>query len=266
METQKTKFPLAASLRIQGNVIVALILREILTRYGRHNIGFLWLFVEPMLFTLGVTALWTVSGMHHSSDLPITAFALTGYSAVLLWRNMPARCVGSIEPNSALMYHRNVRIIDIFLSRVMLEAIGATISFALLSVIFIMLGMINPPEDVLKLMEGWFLTAWFGASLAMLLGAWSEKSEIVEKLWHPAAYLLFPLSGAAYLVDALPKAAQNAVLWLPMVHGTELIRDGYFGSKITAHYDASYMVLVSMGLTLAALALERKVSKEHVLE
>lgn len=266
METQKPKFTLAKSLRIQSNVIVALILREILTRYGRHNIGFLWLFVEPMLFTLGVTALWTISGMHHSSDLPITAFALTGYSAVLLWRNMPARCVGSIEPNSALMYHRNVRIIDIFVSRVMLEAIGATISFALLSVIFIMLGMINPPEDILKLMEGWFLTAWFGASLAMLLGAWSEKSEIVEKLWHPAAYLLFPLSGAAYLVDALPKVAQSAVLWLPMVHGTELIRDGYFGSKINAHYDASYMALVSMGLTLAALALERKVSKEHVLE
>jgi ABC-type polysaccharide/polyol phosphate export permease len=266
METQKPKFPLAKSLKIQGNVIVALLLREILTRYGRHNIGFLWLFVEPMLFTLGVTALWTISGLHHSSDLPITAFALTGYSAVLLWRNMPARCVGSIEPNSALMYHRNVRIIDIFLSRVMLEAIGATISFALLSLIFIMLGMINPPEDILKLMEGWFLTAWFGASLAMVLGAWSEKSEIVEKLWHPAAYLLFPLSGAAYLVDATPKAFQNAVLWLPMVHGTELIRDGYFGSKITAHYDASYMALVSMGLTLAALALERKVSKEHVLE
>jgi ABC-type polysaccharide/polyol phosphate export permease len=266
MPTPKSTFPLKESLRIQWNVIIALLLREILTRYGRHNIGFLWLFVEPMMFTLGVTALWTISGLHRASDLPITAFALTGYSAVLLWRNMPSRCVGAIEPNSSLMYHRNVRIIDIFVSRLMLEAIGATISFTLLGIVFIMLGMIAPPEDFLKLIEGWLLTAWFGASLAMLLGAWAEESEIVEKLWHPAAYLLFPLSGAAYLVDATPKAFQNAVLWLPMVHGTEMIRDGYFGSKINAHYSASYMIVVSMILTLGALALERKVSREHVLE
>ena len=27
-------------------------MREIITRYGRNNIGFLWLFVEPLLLTL----------------------------------------------------------------------------------------------------------------------------------------------------------------------------------------------------------------------
>ncbi len=90
-------------------MIGALLMREILTRYGRHNIGFLWLFVEPMLFTLGVTALWTATRAVHGSDLPIVAFAITGYSSVLLWRNMPFRCIGAIEPNLSLMYHRNVR-------------------------------------------------------------------------------------------------------------------------------------------------------------
>ena len=41
---------LRRSFQIQRlQVVWALILREILTRYGRHNIGFLWLFVEPML-------------------------------------------------------------------------------------------------------------------------------------------------------------------------------------------------------------------------
>ena len=76
-------------------MIWALLLREILTRYGRHNIGFLWLFVEPMLFTLGVAALWTARAVH-GSDLPIVAFAITGYSSVLLWRNMPCAAIGAI--------------------------------------------------------------------------------------------------------------------------------------------------------------------------
>ncbi|MEG2974628.1 MAG: capsule polysaccharide export ABC transporter permease, partial [Comamonas sp.] len=103
-------------------------MREVLTRFGRHNIGFLWLFVEPMLFTLGVTTLWTLADMAHGSSLPIVAFALTGYSSVLLWRNMPSRCIGAVGPNLALMYHRHVKVVDIFAARLLLEVAGATIS------------------------------------------------------------------------------------------------------------------------------------------
>jgi len=257
---------LRRSLQIQFKVLWALILREILTRYGRHNIGFLWLFVEPMLFTLGITTLWTITGLHRITDLPITAFALTGYSTVLLWRNMPSRCVGSIQPNASLMYHRNVRVMDIFLSRVALEAIGATMSFVVLSIVFIWLGWMNPPEEPLKVVEAWLLTAWFGGALAMLLGSASEKTEVVEKLWNPAAYLLFPLSGAAYLVDAIPEQAQRAALWLPMVNGTEMVRDGYFGSKFVAHYSVAYFFTFNMVLTLFALALERAVSRDFIPE
>ena len=90
---------LVQSWAIQRRVVWALVMREILTRYGRHNIGFLWLFAEPMLFTLGVTALWTATRAVHGSDIPIVAFAITGYSSVLLWRNMPSRCIKALEPN-----------------------------------------------------------------------------------------------------------------------------------------------------------------------
>jgi capsular polysaccharide transport system permease protein len=261
-----SSFAFRSSLKIQLDVLWALILREIITRYGRHNIGFLWLFVEPMTFTLGVTALWSLTGMHHGSDLPITAFGLTGYSTVLLWRNMPGRCIAALAPNSVLMYHRNVRPMDIFMSRLILEAAGATMSFTILGVIFILLGWVEAPEDVFKVLGGWLLTAWFGASLGLLLGAWSEQSEMVEKIWHPAAYLLFPMSGAAFMVDALPPRVQTAVLWLPMVHGTEMIRDGFFGSHIKAHYSASFMALICMILSVLALGLERKTSREYIIE
>lgn len=251
---------------IEGRVIHALLLREILTRFGRHNIGFLWLFVEPMLFTLGVTALWSLTKSVHGSNLPIAAFALTGYSAVLLWRNMPARCIGAVEPNLSLMYHRNVRVADIFAARLVLEGGGATISFVVLSILFIALGLIEPPEDVLQIVGGWLMMAWFGVSLALLLGSLAQESELVEKLWHPASYLLFPLSGAAFLVDALPTAAQHYVLYLPMVHGVEYIREGYFGSRIHAHYDLGYMALVNSALLLVAMAKLRKVSREVIPE
>jgi ABC-2 type transport system permease protein/capsular polysaccharide transport system permease protein len=251
---------------IQRRVIGALLMREILTRYGRHNIGFLWLFVEPMMFTLGVTALWTATKAVHGSNLPIVAFALTGYSSVLLWRNMPSRCIGAIEPNLSLMYHRHVKVIDIFVARLLLEGGGATTSFTTLALFFSFIGWISPPEDVLKITLGWFMLAWFGASLAILLGALSQEYEIVDKFWHPSAYLLFPLSGAAFMVDSLPKQAQDILLFLPMVHGVEMVREGYFGSSFKAHYDVAYMALFCVGLTLLALAQVRRIGRMVVPE
>jgi ABC-type polysaccharide/polyol phosphate export permease len=151
---------ISQSLRIQCRVIHALFLREVLTRYGRHNIGFLWLFVEPMIFTLGVVTLWSMASGEHLSRLPIVAFAVTGYSSVLLWRNMPGRCAGAIEPNLSLMYHRNVKIIDIFISRILLEFMGTTMSFTILLLVFNTIGWMSPPEDILKIMLGWFMLAW----------------------------------------------------------------------------------------------------------
>ena len=241
-------------------------MREVLTRYGRHNIGFLWLFVEPMMFTLGVTALWIFSGAGHGSSLPIAAFALTGYSSVLLWRNMPGRCVGAITPNLSLMYHRQVKVIDVYASRLILEASGASTSFVVLSIFFISVGLIKPPEDVGKVVFAWFMLAWFGAALALFIGALSEESELVDKIWHPLSYVIFPLSGAAFMVDALPSVAQDVVLLLPMVHGIELLREGYFGSAVTAHYDILYMAFTCTCLTLLGLAKERQISRKVMPE
>jgi len=254
------------SLRVERRVLGALFLREALTRYGRHNIGFLWLFVEPMIFTLGVTALWTATRSVHGSDLPIVAFALTGYSSVLLWRNMPARCIGALWNNLSLLYHRNIKVLDIYIARLMLEFGGATISFTVLSVAFISIGWLEPPQDLLEVMGGWFIIAWFGSALAIWLGAMSHESELVDKLWHPISYIVFPLSGAAFMVDSLPRAAQQFVLYIPMVSGVEIVREGYFGSRAHAHYDLGYVLPLCLVLTVVALLQVRKLSNRVVPE
>lgn len=257
---------LKASWVIQRRVVWALLLREILTRYGRHNIGFMWLFVEPMIFTLGVTALWTATKAVHGSNLPIVAFAITGYSSVLLWRNMPTRCIDALEPNRSLLYHRHVRVIDVFLTRLILEAAGASISFIVLCVIFILAGQLKPPEDVLQVLGGWTMLIWFGFSLGLLFGATGQRYDIVEKIWHPLSYLLFPLSGAAFMLSALPPAMREILMYLPMIHGVEFMREGFFGSQIQAYYNMGYMAICNLLCTFVGLNQLAIVSRRVTLE
>lgn len=243
------------STTIQLRVIHALVMREVITRYGRKNIGFLWLLIEPVLFTLGVTALWTLLKASHSSNLPIVAFAITGYSSVLLWRNASGRCLKSLEPNFDLLYHRNVKILDIFLARIILEIIGATFSCVALSLAFIGANLMNPPEDILFVIFGWGLLSWFAVSLGLTIGVLSEMSDLFDRMWHVFTYLIFPLSGAGFLVDWMPGAFREYLYWIPMVHGTEIIRAGYFGALIRSHYDMGFLCIVNSTLLCIGLSL-----------
>ena len=63
------------------------------------------------------------------------------------------------------------------------------------------------------------------------------------------------------MVDWLPTGMQKVVLLLPMVHGTEMLREGYFGNVVPTHYDVSYMAMSCLVLSLAALYVVRQVSR-----
>ena len=249
------------SLLIQGRIIGALLLREIITRYGRHNVGFLWLFLEPMMFTLGVATLWNLMKATHGFDLPIIAFALTGYSSVLLWRNGSSRCINALEPNYSLLHHRNVRAIDIYFARLLLEVTGSSASLILLTTLFVSLGLMKPPDDIFLSLMAWLLLAWFSIALGMLVGAASERTEVIERVWHVVTYLIFPLSGAAFMLDWMPTAAQKALSWLPMIHGVEMLRHGYFGNIVRTHEDPAYLFISNLILTLIGLALLRETAR-----
>lgn len=250
------------SFKIQLRVIYALLMREIITRYGRHNIGFAWLFVEPMLFTLGITVLWYNLKTASGNSIPIVPFAITGYSTVLMWRNSANRVIHAIEANIGLLYHRNVKVLDVFLARMLLEIFGATISFLLLSVIFFSIGIMGLPEDFLLIIQGWVLLAWFSLALGLVVASFAELSELVDRFWHTITYLLFPLSGAAFMVHWLPEKLQNIVLYLPMLHSVEMIRHGYYGSVISTYEDLNYLIWSNLILSFVGLFMVKYVSSK----
>ena len=89
---------LLRSLGVQRRVLYALMMREVITRFGRQNLGVLWVFVEPMIFTLGVAAIWTAAGLHHSSSIPIIAFAVIQLTGVGVGTEPPF-----VKPRDAIL-------------------------------------------------------------------------------------------------------------------------------------------------------------------
>jgi len=254
---------LVNAIAVQSRIVYALIMREIITRYGRHNIGFAWLFAEPMLFTVGVTALWSIVHTGDTSHtINIIAFAVTSYSTVLIWRNTIGRCTLAVEPNLSLLFHRNVRVLDLFIARIILEIVGITLSVITLMTVFVGTGMIPPPADILTMVGGWLLLAWYSAAMGLLVGGLCEYSEIIERFWHPIAYFQLPVSGAFAMASWLPPKIREIVLWFPAANCAEIFRAGYFGSSIKSYYSVGYVAVVCTLLTWAGLAAVKFISSK----
>jgi ABC-type polysaccharide/polyol phosphate export permease len=258
-DTTAPRIPFRKPLAINRRVIGALVLREMLTRYGRNNIGFLWLFVEPLLFTLVVISVKAAKIGVYGSAISGVAFAVTGWPALMLWRNMPNRCTGAVRSNRSLLHHRQVTIPDIFMARILVEFMAASTSFVFVTAGFYAVGSLMAPEDILKVIAAWCLLAWFGAGLALTVACLSERFTIIDNLWRPMSYVLMPLSGIAFLVENLPPGYQHIVMWVPMLNCVELLRDGWFGSLFHAYYDIGYVIVFNLCLSFVGLSLLRQV-------
>lgn len=258
MPDQRVHTSLLASLAIQRRVIWALFLREVITRFGRDNIGFLWLFLEPIFFTLTITILWTVMGGVRGG-IPIAGFALSGYGVLLFYRTTFIKLASSASSNKALLYHRNVRVIDMVLSRGLLEFAASTSALVLLTLLFSSLGLMDLPVDPLKAVTGWMLAAWFIIGLGMITAYIGEASELFHRVAGIFTFITLPLTGAFTMVRWLPKSVQEILLWSPLVNCVEMLREGYFGMGIGAIYSVQYVLLVNSLTMFVGLILIRKI-------
>ena len=243
--------------RVQGKVIWALILRELLTRHGRENLGFLWMIGEPVMFCAGVAILWTAIRPSHEHGLPMTGFVVTGYVPLTMWRHCIMRAMKAFESNGSLLFHRHVTPLDIIVARVILEIAGAIIAGVIVASGAVFLDFMDPPKDVGLIYLGLAYHAVFSLASALIIASLSERSDVLEKIMQAVMYLALPLTGAFAMVSWFPKQYQWILLLSPSVNNIEMIRGGEFGPTSQPVYDLFYntwmtalMLLIGLSFTL----------------
>lgn len=252
--------------RIQWRVIHALMIRELHTRYGRENIGFLWIMVEPMLFAGLVAILWRVMKGSEQHGVGIVAFVVSGYLPVVLFRHAVSRCVALFVANSSLMYHQQIKVLDFVLVRFIIELLGSMMAYFFIAVVLIGFDQFPVPADIGLLISGWLLYGLFTLSLCLIIAPLSEMSEIVEKFIPVTTYIMLPFSGLFTMASWLSPSSREYLLYSPFVNAMEMMRKGIWGDKVTVYYDIWNPITCSVVLTVIGLALCRHVRKVITVE
>jgi capsular polysaccharide transport system permease protein len=255
------------NLKAQRRVLAALMIRETYTRFGRENLGFLWLVGEPLVFALPVLGMWSLIRAKFEHGLPMLAMAWTGYLPILLFRHTCALALRCVRVNAGLLYHRQVSVFDLVFARMLLEACSNVMALIASGFLLYLLGAIDPPKNWPLFYLGYLFHIWWAMSAGLILAGLSERSELVEKIWSPISYMYLMLSGFFYLAEWLPDNIRKwALLVVPPLHPYEMIRSGLLGDTFHAYYDIGYIASLYAVLTLIGLVLMRDVRDYLELE
>lgn len=252
--------------RIQVRVIHALTIRELTTRFGRENIGFLWIMVEPLLFAGLVALAWRLMKGPEEHGISIIAFVITGYIPITLFRHGVFRSVAVFVANSSLLYHRQIKILDFVLVRFLIEMLGGMMAYVFIATILIAFGEFPVPENIGLLIAGWFLYALVSFSICLVVAPLSEMSEVMEKFIPVTTYIMIPFSGLFTMASWLTPTMRDYLLWSPFVNAMELMREGIWGSKVTAYYNVWNPIIFSVILMVIGLAMCRNARRTLAVE
>ena len=248
---------IAQRLRVMGRVIVALMLREMKTRFGRSRFGYLWAILEPMVyvgFFLSIRAFLGEGAGAFGDSLIL--FLLTGLIVVRVFLAVSSFMTAAILSNRALLAYPPVKPIDVILARFLLESLTMLFVVLLFFVslsIAIERNVIPNHVDFAAALAATLLLAasvgLFNAILTVLVPTW-------QQFWSLIRLPLFILSGIFYLPRELPPAYQDVLWWNPVLHCVEWLRTGAYVTY-NPLLDRGYVLVFSLIFLTAGLALER---------
>lgn len=245
------------ALTVRFNVISAMILRDMRTRFGRSYLGYLiavgWPFSHLIILVGAMAYVRRLAPM--GGDPAI--WAITGVLPYILCL-YPARMMGyAVEHNRALFFFPVVKASDVIISRAIVEFMTATIVVVLAFTVASVMGIDVIPIDSFVLASGVIMTLYLSLSIGFLNNIMSA----IFKMWHLVFILcvitMYITSGTIVAIDSLSPELREVIWFNPLYHCVEWIRSSYYEGYGDGILSRAYIFWVATANILISLSGER---------
>ncbi len=238
--------------------IVALMLREMATSYGRSPLGYLWAILEPVggivLLTLIFSALVREPPLGSNFQL----FYATGIAPFMLYMDLSNKVMASLGFSRQLLVYPGVTFADAILARFLLAFLTQLlVSYMIFSAILILFET-RTVLDIWAILQGFAMAASLGAGVGVmncfLIGMFPSWARVWAIMNRP----LFLVSCIFFLLDDVPMPFRDWLWWNPLVHVTGQVRSGFYPFYDAAYVAPIYVFGLSLVLTVAGLLFLRR--------
>lgn len=233
--------------------VLALVLREMSTTYGRSPGGYLWALLEPVLGIALLSVVFAAALRTPSLGSSFPFFYATGYLPFALYRDISNKTARSLRFSRQLLRYPAVRYIDAILARFLLSLLtNAAVACLLLWLIMTTL-RVETILDLRPVLAAFGLAALLGLGIGTLNCYLFTRFPLWENLWAIFTMPLFLMSAVIYIYEDVPQEFATVLWFNPLAHVTGLARTGFFPT-----YEATYVsvpYVLAWGLIPLALGL-----------
>jgi len=249
-------------LRIQHDVVLAILIQEIRARVAGFALGLGWIFVEPLILIGLFVFMFGLRGRGAFGFIEPAVFVLTGFIPFrLIWNKIMPQTMNGGQRAGQYLQYRQVQVLDVVLAQSVLNFLQTIVVTIVMIVILAWLGFDSLPRDPAMVIVGMVLLAVFSVAfglMAMVAGRLaSEIKTVISILTMP---LMFT-SAVMFPMTIVPEPYRTQLAYNPLVHPIEFIReawvDGYVGPVTDMGYFGAWLML-SMFFGLALYRLDWK--------
>lgn len=236
--------------------VVALMLREMATTYGRSPGGFVWAVAEPAaaigLLSVALSIAFSAPPLGKSFVL----FYATGYLPFMLFVDLSGKLSQALRINKPLLEYPAVTFIDALCSRFVLNLLVNLVVTAVVVSVVIVIWAPRTVVDFPVFLHALAMSAGLGVGVGTLNCYLFMAFPIWESVWRIVMRPLFILSGILFLYETVPDDYQW-IFWMnPLFHAIAEARKAFYPA-----YDATFVspvfvwAVVAVTLALGLLLL-----------
>ena len=228
--------------------VLALILREMSTRYGRTPGGYIWGVFEPLAAILVLSVGFSLVIRTPALGTSFLLFYATGYLPFDLYQSVSNTVARAINFSKPLLLYPAVTWVDALLARFLLNSLTSIlISILLFSGILAVVDS-RATLDLPPIVAAFGLSMLLGLGVGTLNCALSGLFPLWEVAWSIFTRPLFIASGIFYLFETLPQLAQDILWYNPLIHIIGMMRTGFYPTYAAPQVEPLYVLIVSLVL------------------
>lgn len=219
--------------------IIALMLREMATTYGRSAGGYIWAILEPVAGTALLTFIFSIAFRSPPIGDSFPLFYATGLMPFLLYMDVSAKVSQAIAFSRPLLFYPNVTYFDAIIARFILNFMTQIMVFVIVIIGIILIFGLSPIINIPATIYALIMVGALGLGVGSMNCFLSSMFPVWIRTWAILNRPLFIVSCIFFVFETIPEPYRNILWYNPLVHIIGMLRRAFYAS-----YDASYVSMI----------------------
>jgi len=257
MNHSRKNADVANIVNVQIRVLVALMLRDMRSRFFGNGFGFVIAVAWPLVHIIILLIMFSSSGRMAPYGDSLLLFLSIGIIPFIVFSYMSRFIMLSLVMNRPLINFPIVKVLDILFARAILETLGAIIFTTLLCTILWILNVDFMPNDLLQACYAYGAAIMLGfgmgvinAIIGMAFYGWVTGYSLVIIAFYGS-------SGILFIPDSLPQILRYYLSFNPVLQVIEWMRTAYYNGYHSTVLDKTYVLAWCLCTVAGGLILER---------